>query len=151
MLRYYKFHKKKGKHSKWNNLDTMYVCWTCNYHEVHFADIIKLYTCRHYNYSLYWYSLTINYWNMLLLNIAESGSSNGEHIEMKEVKVYVCSHKIKRAWPQSVAQIYVLVNTYCNWYVMQAYQVLAYEEWKVVWRNIKLQWIGWFDTLSNLA
>ena len=34
---------------------------------------------------------------MLLLNIAESGSSNGEHIEMKEVKVYVCSHKIKRA------------------------------------------------------
>ena len=26
---------------------------------------------------------------MLFLNIAESGSSNGEQIEMKEVKVYV--------------------------------------------------------------
>ena len=28
---------------------------------------------------------------MLLLNIAESTSSNGEHIEMKEVKVYVAT------------------------------------------------------------
>ena len=40
LLCYHKLHKKKGKHSKWNNLDTMYVCSTCNYHEVHFADII---------------------------------------------------------------------------------------------------------------
>ena len=50
--------------------------WYINFVDIiiiHYTGIDELFNC----------------WNMLFLNIAESGSSNGEHIEMKEVKVYV--------------------------------------------------------------
>ena len=50
--------------------------WYINFVDIiiiHYTGIDELFNC----------------WNMVFLNIADSGSSNGEHIEMKEVKVYV--------------------------------------------------------------
>ena len=75
--------------------------WYINFVDIiiiHYTGIDELFNC----------------WNMVFLNIADSGSSNGEQEDGIEVKVYVGT-SLREHNHNWVAQNYVLVNTYCNW------------------------------------